>query len=112
MNTDTGFTAAATAPDAVVALGPELTIAHAAAWRDTLVDALCASAGDLTLDLSGVTEVDSAGLQLLLATKRSVAERGAALWLARVPGPVDEALAVFGLNCQLDATGGGAGALT
>jgi anti-anti-sigma factor len=103
-------TPTATLPPTPVSLGPELTIAHAAAWRDTLVDALCTSAGNLTLDLASVTDVDSAGLQLLLATKRSVTERGAVLALANVPGPVVQALAVFGLDQQLDATGGGTGA--
>ena len=64
-------------PTDALALGPELTISQAAAVRDALVDALCATAGDLQLDLGAVAEIDSAGVQLLLATRRSVAERGA-----------------------------------
>jgi anti-sigma B factor antagonist len=100
------------APDVPVplALGPELTIAHAAAWRDVLVDALCTASGDLALDLSGVTDIDSAGLQLLLATRRSVNERGAALVLHGASAPVVDALAVFGLNRHLDAADTTAGA--
>ena len=85
-----------------LALGPDLTIAHAATCRDALVDALCATAGDLVLDLRGVTDIDSAGLQLLLATRRSVAERGAALQITGLSETAAEALAVFGLDARLD----------
>ena len=88
-----------------LALGPELTIAHAAAWRDTLVDALCSRAGDLALDLSAVTDIDSAGVQLLLAMRRSINERGSALTLAGLSPAVADALAVFGLDHQLAAAG-------
>ena len=56
----------ANSPSADLALGPELTIPFAADCRNTLVEALATTAGDLRLDLSGVTDVDSAGLQLLL----------------------------------------------
>lgn len=87
----------------VLALGPDLTIAQAAACRDTLVDALCSGPGDLSLDLSAVTDIDSAGLQLLLATRRSVRERGAALRLMGVSATVQDALAVFGLDAQLES---------
>lgn len=89
-------------PTEAVVLGPELTISQAAALRDALVDALCATAGDLQLDLGAVTEIDSAGVQLLLATRRSVAERGATLTLTAASAPVAEALAVFGLDPHLE----------
>ena len=101
---DTQSTASDTAPGPV-ALGPEFTIAQAAAWRDTLVDALCTGSGNLTLDLSSVTDIDSAGLQLLLATRRSIHERGASLTLEGLSSTVAEALAVFGLDPQIDAIG-------
>lgn len=87
----------------VLALGPELTIAQAAACRDTLVDALCSGPGDLALDLSAVTDIDSAGLQLLLAARRSLREQGATLQLRNVSATVLDALAVFGLDARLDA---------
>lgn len=84
-------------PNADLALGPELTIPFAAACRDTLVQALASTAGDLRLDLSGVTDVDSAGLQLLLCTRRSLAERGDALLIVACSAAVEEALGIFGL---------------
>lgn len=104
MDTDTLVTEAAA--DDTVVLGPEMTIAQAATWRDTLVDALCASAGDLTLDLSAVTDIDSAGVQLLLATRRSLAEAGSRLAIVAASSNVRASLALFGLACLLDpATG-------
>ncbi len=81
-----------------MALGPELTIPFAATTRDLLFDALHAQGGELALDLSGVTDIDSAGVQLLLATQRSLVERGNTLVLRTPSAPVREALAVFGLS--------------
>jgi anti-sigma B factor antagonist len=81
-----------------LALGPELTIPFAAAARDTLFDAVRSTRGDLALDLQGVTDVDSAGVQLLLAARRSLTERGDMLHLQAPSACVREALTVFGLT--------------
>ena len=78
-------------------LGPELTIAFAAACHQQLAEALGSGGRGLTLDLSSVTEFDSAGLQLLLATRRSLAARGQALHIHEPSAVVRDALAVFGL---------------
>ena len=91
------------ATPAPLALGPELTIAFAAATRDTLFDAMQTQVGDLTLELSGVTDVDSAGVQLLLATQRSLTERGDVLVLHAPSNTVRDALAVFGLSHLLQS---------
>jgi anti-sigma B factor antagonist len=85
------------ASPASLALGPDLTIAHAAAWRQTLLQALAAHSGDLALDLSAVTDIDSAGLQLLLSTRRSLLERGDGLHIAASSAALDDALGHFGL---------------
>jgi len=87
-----------------LALGPELTIPFAATCRDTLLQALADTAGDLRLDLSGVTDVDSAGLQLLLCTRRSLVERGHSLQIVACSDTVEEALAIFGLGELLVTT--------
>jgi anti-anti-sigma factor len=79
------------------ALGPELNIGHAAAARDILAAAL-AGQGDRALDLGAVSDIDSAGVQLLLAARRSLAERGNALHLTAASAAVRDALAVFGLQ--------------
>jgi len=94
--------AAAAAPRPAI-LGNDLTIAAAAACRAQLAAALAAQAGDLTLDLSGVSEFDSSGLQLLLAARRSLAARGAALRIVAASATVRAALAVLGLEALLEA---------
>lgn len=80
-----------------LALGPELTVAFAAEARERLLAAIHQGQG-LTLDLSAVTDFDSAGVQLLLAARRAQAERCQPLLLRRASPPVRDALATFGLS--------------
>lgn len=87
----------------VLHLGAEMTIAHAAAHRDTLADALAAAPGGLQLDLSGVSDFDSSGVQLLLSARRSLRERGQALQIVAASAAVQDALRLFGLADLLDA---------
>jgi anti-sigma B factor antagonist len=58
----------------------ELSIYRAAELRDLLHAAL-AQPGDLELNLAAVTEMDSAGVQLLMAAKKSAAAGARALRL-------------------------------
>lgn len=99
-------TATNAAPAAALALGPEMTIAHAASWHETLARALGAHSGDLALDLSGVSDFDSSGVQLLLAARRTLAERGDALALVAASAAVVDALATFGLQALLPVHAG------
>lgn len=92
---------AATSPAAPLALGPELTIANAAAAHEALLSALDAVPGDLVLDLAGVTDFDSSAVQLLLAARHSLAARGQALHIAAASGAVRDGLQVFGLDALL-----------
>lgn len=78
-------------------LGPEVTIPFATATREQLLEALRGTSGDLTVDLSGVTDFDSSGVQLLLSARRSLLERGHALHLHSPSACVRDALATFGL---------------
>jgi anti-anti-sigma factor len=82
-------------------LGPELTIAHAAEVQQSLLAAVASHPETLTLDLAGVTDFDSSGVQLLLAAARTQAERGGTLRLARASEAVERALATFGLQAML-----------
>ena len=93
----TALTAEAATDSTALRLGAEMTIAHAATHRETLVDAVAATAADLQLDLAGVQEFDSSGVQLLLAARRSLAERGHALRIVAASTPVHDALLLFGL---------------
>ena len=79
----------------VLALEGDLTIHHAAELKDRLLAAL--AAGTRCLDLSDVAECDSAGVQLLLAARRSAQESGQPLTLAPVSEPLREVLQRYGL---------------
>lgn len=87
-------------------LGPDMTIAHAATHRERLLEILAGQPGDLRLDLGGVSDIDSSGVQLLLATRLSLQQQGLALRLAPCSSAVREALSTFGLDTLL---GDGAG---
>ncbi|WP_327003092.1 STAS domain-containing protein [Dactylosporangium sp. NBC_01737] len=60
-------------------LDGELTIAVAAEQQARLRTFLQQGAAAAGIGLSGVTELDTAGLQLLLAARREAAQRGTAL---------------------------------
>jgi anti-anti-sigma factor len=78
-----------------LALDGELTIQQAAAVRERLLAAL--AAGLRCLDLGQVSECDSAGVQLLLAARKSAEDAGLPLTLAPVSEPVREVLVGYGL---------------
>ena len=81
---------ASTLEPPTLTLGPEFTIAQAAAQRQRLLDAVQSmEAGPLRLDLSGVSDFDSAGVQLLLSLLRSAAQARATLRI-ETPSPVLE----------------------
>ncbi|WP_148714390.1 STAS domain-containing protein [Chitinolyticbacter meiyuanensis] len=74
------LTALAEGESAQFRLDGELTIFHAAELKDVLLAALGEGGGPpLTIDLSGVDELDTAGVQLLLLAKREAARHGRAL---------------------------------
>lgn len=89
-------------PDAQVelVLGPDLTIAQAAGVHRSLLAALEAHPQRLAIDLGGVTDFDSSGVQLLLSAARTQAERGATLVLLHASEVVERALETFGLQAH------------
>jgi anti-sigma B factor antagonist len=58
------------APATTLRLDGELTIYRAAELKAELLEALEAAPDALEVDLSGVSEIDSAGVQLLMLAKR------------------------------------------
>jgi anti-anti-sigma factor len=83
------------------ALQGALTVNRGLQQREHLLGASLAAAPDLVLDLSAVDAFDSVGVQLLLATRRSVELRGGSLAL-RAPSPtVREVLHTYGLEAVL-----------
>ena len=67
-------------PNPPLAIAEDLTIYHAQAQKSELLAAL-ASTDHLDLDLGGVAEIDTAGLQLLILLKREVLQQGKQLTL-------------------------------
>lgn len=55
-------------------------------------------AGDIEVDLSGVTQVDSAGLALLVEWQRQARGKGAAISLRQAPSQLLELIRVSGLR--------------
>lgn len=103
-NAAPGASASGSVPPAVETLTGELTVAEAAGARDRLLRIVEAADGAVELDLSGVTEFDTAGLQLLLATKAQAGGRGLACRLSAVSEPVQDVLALCRLDTNLERT--------
>lgn len=74
----------------------ELTIYRAAELKETLLAAVAANT-ELEVDLSQVSEFDSAGLQLLLLAKREAGKAGRTLRLVDHSPAVVEVLDLFDL---------------
>jgi anti-anti-sigma factor len=76
---------------ATFAVTGELTIQTAAEHKTALLAAL-SSGGRLDVDLSGVTELDTAGLQVLLLLRREALEAGSAVRLLSPSAAVADVL--------------------
>jgi anti-anti-sigma factor len=86
------------------AISGAMTIYGAAAAKDTLLDALDGAA-ELEVDLSGVAEMDTAGVQLLALLTREAASSGKRLVLRGHSPAVMEVLDCYRLAAHLgDAT--------
>ncbi|RDI98472.1 anti-sigma factor antagonist [Dyella solisilvae] len=85
------------APGSVRVSG-ELTFGNAAIALEA-INAAVARDGRSTLDLSGVTRSDSAGLACVLAVLAQAAERGRALRVSHVPAGMQLLASV----CEVDA---------
>jgi anti-sigma B factor antagonist len=92
-------TAATTSSAADLALEGELTIYSAAAQRDVLL--AWSLDGNGTVDLSAITDCDSAGVQLLLSARATMVKDGRSLVLRDPSQPVRDALLGFGLTTAL-----------
>lgn len=74
----------------------EMTIYNAAALKEKLAGVLD-HPQRLEIDLSEVTEIDSAGIQLLMLARKECARRGRALTLGNPSDAVAEAFRLLGL---------------
>jgi anti-anti-sigma factor len=76
----------------------ELTIQTAAERKAALLTLLESADQDFVVDLSGVTELDTAGLQLLLMARREADQLGRRLTLVAPSHAVDDVLAIAQLG--------------
>ena len=83
-------------PVAALAVDGELTIYRAAELKDTLLDTVRQHAAPV-LDLSDVTEFDSAGLQLLLVARQEAASLGKTLRVQGASAAVRDVFALLGM---------------
>jgi len=74
-----------------------MTIYRAAELKDRLLDALAQCDAVLEVELSRVTEIDTAGLQLLMLIKREASSSGRELRLLAHSRPVVAALELLNL---------------
>lgn len=89
-----------TAGAGLLCLQGELTIYSAAAAREALL-AQMHPGEPLELDLSGITEIDSAGLQLLMSAKLHARAQGGELRLAAHAAGVLELIELLGVGTWL-----------
>ena len=85
----------------VIALDGELTIYRAAQLKPLLLAALPGT-GPIELDLAEVTEVDTAGVQLLLLLRREALAAGRTLHLLNPSLAVAEAFELLDLGARFD----------
>jgi anti-anti-sigma regulatory factor len=86
----------------------DLTIQVASERKFDLIGLVesCAPGSPFVVDVSQIVDVDSAGVQLLIALRRSLAERGSRLELAGIRGALKHALATYRLDQQLGVIDG------
>lgn len=86
--------------------GPEMTIVHAQAWHSWLAEAVqvAIARGDalVRLNLRGVFEVDSCGLQQLLSARKTLQRHNGSLQLVQASPVVRESLSRFGFGLSSD----------
>jgi len=98
-------TATAARPDVYeVALDGELTVYQAAALKETILSSLTRG-GAIRVDLSGVTAIDGAGIQLLLLWQSLAGARGLDLGLVVCSQVVVEMLELLRLSARFPIAG-------
>ena len=85
----------------------EANIYRASEFKQNLLNAL-ASPHSIEVDLSGITEIDSSGIQILLAAKKSAVSKNKELrYVGHSPAVVEAALLLgLGAHFNMDASQG------
>ncbi|HEY9898711.1 MAG TPA: STAS domain-containing protein [Pantanalinema sp.] len=85
--------------DGLIALDGDLTIYTALELKDQLLAPL-STFDALELDLSGVTEIDSAGAQLILLVRKEAARMGKTVRLGPTSPTVHDLLDLYGIRAN------------
>jgi anti-sigma B factor antagonist len=83
-----------------LSLNGELTIHHASEQHQTLLNALTDHAKEqpFVLNMKDISDVDSAGIQLLIALRKSLIEMGSDLQITHVNAEVASVFATYHLS--------------
>ncbi len=103
MTSDTAQTVATAPAQTALALSGEFNIFTAMAAKAQLVEAVrqAADGADVDVDLSGVSEIDSAGLQLMVMAKRDAVRQNKRLRFVRHSEAVVDLIELCDLAGQL-----------
>jgi ABC-type transporter Mla MlaB component len=86
-------------------LAGDLTIQHVAAMRSVLIEAL-QRVGQLTLDMSGVTDIDVSCMQLLCSAHRTYIGSGKTIEIIKEqPGVVNRVMQAAGFSSHVCGAG-------
>jgi anti-sigma B factor antagonist len=86
--------------DRRLSVAGEMTIYTAATLKSALFELLQSHPG--YLDLSGVTELDTAGLQLILIARRCMREAGGELRIVEASAAVSEVLDLLEIGLEIE----------
>ena len=81
-----------------------LIIQHAAKVHQELLPLVDADR-DIELDLQGISECDTAGIQLLVAARKTAEKIGRQLSIQKIPPAVGQAMATAGISSDRIRTG-------
>ena len=87
--------------DVQVALVGEIDAASALALQSRLSDVIEATTGEVVVNMSDISFIDSIGLRALLAIRRSLSEQGRSLVLRELSKPIRRLLDLTGLSPAL-----------
>lgn len=94
--------------DGQIAIEGEMTIYHAVALKRQILDSIN-NGSDVSLDLSRVTELDTAGMQLLMMARQEAQHHGRSAQLLAPSAAVRDALELYNLGSWLDSPPAGPG---
>jgi anti-anti-sigma factor len=95
--------------DAVVAITGEIDVSHAATLRRALLAEIAPPTTALTVDLAGVTFLDSSGISVLIAGRNAATDAGVAYVVTGATGRVAHVLGITGVINKLTEGSGPTG---